>query len=364
MKERHDRTQRKGELILAELRSLVSQLPPGSCLPSENAMAVRFKAARMTATCAFRKLEEENLIERRRGNGSFVKGRRVVTFLLPSPGFLSLYGHNEGIARLELEGIRRAASEYGLEARSIIFSMVNQDGMLNVREIEQLDSSSLVIVSPWYAQCFRILSEHRCRVAWISTQSTFTGYRSYMEDWFKMEANRRKAIRGIIRLLYQAGCRRVALASPHINSRERRKNGVYQKREPEYDDLQLMTLKLPYTKECNSAESGIQLRKALLKAHLRYHFDGLILDSSLLFTGRNIHEFCGLPENIHIFGINIPPEQCRLDEPFPISYAPYEQMAHDAVELLLTSSRKGKCQKYDYLTQNTELLSTHRTEKQ
>lgn len=357
MQEGNNRKARKQETILRELRHLASHLPPGSCLPSENAMAVRFNAARMTVSRAYKRLETENLIERRRGSGSYVKGKRIITFLLPSPGFLSLLGHNEGIARLELEGIRRAAAEHDLEVRTLIYSNINQPGMVNIQQLEKLDTSSLVVVSPWYLDCFRTLCERRCRVAWISTQAIFRGCHRFMQDWFKLEADRRDAMRRIIRLLYQAGCRRIALASPHITGRDRSKNSIYRHRKTEYEDLRLMSIRLPYTRECNSDDAGEMLRAALEKAYQQHRFDGLVLDTPLFLEGRSIHDFCALPESVRIFGINLLPEQCRLEMPFPTAIAPYETLAHDAVEMMLGSSRKGASRKYDYLFLNVNLLS-------
>ena len=356
MNERKSRRQWKRELIMNELRQLVVQLPPGSCLPSENAMAARFKTARMTASLAFQMLEKENLIERHRGSGSFVKGKRTITFLLPTSGFLSLFGHDEGIIRMQLEGIRRAACEHGLTVETMVASSVNRPEMINVRQLEHLDSSSMVIVSPWYVHCFRILLEHRCRVAWITNQSSFNGYHSYIRDWFKLEADRLDAMREIIRYLYQAGSRKIALASAHISGRVRRKNGICKKRKPEYDDLQLISIKLPYSAKNTFDDSRDLLKKALQNAHRRYCFDGLVLDTSISLTGRNIHEFCGLPQDVQIFGLNIIPEQCRLDEPFAIAFAPYDDIGYDAVETLLNAARKGYKRRYSYIFQNMECL--------
>ena len=55
------------DIILQELRSRIESSLPGTRLPSENALAIKFNTARMTVTRVFRQLEEEGLIERRKG---------------------------------------------------------------------------------------------------------------------------------------------------------------------------------------------------------------------------------------------------------------------------------------------------------
>lgn len=50
---------------------------PGTALPSERELAVTLKLSRMTVRHAFRALEEEELVEPRRGSGTYVKARRL-----------------------------------------------------------------------------------------------------------------------------------------------------------------------------------------------------------------------------------------------------------------------------------------------
>ena len=104
-------TLRLREQIYRELRELSVNSLPGTRLPSENALAAKFKVARMTASWAFRKLEEENLIERKKGCGSFVKGVRTVTYLLPNAEMLTKSGTNAAIHRECMQGVMRGAKK-------------------------------------------------------------------------------------------------------------------------------------------------------------------------------------------------------------------------------------------------------------
>lgn len=51
--------------------------PPGSALPSERELGERLGLSRMTVRRALEELVQANVIEQRRGSGTFVRGRRV-----------------------------------------------------------------------------------------------------------------------------------------------------------------------------------------------------------------------------------------------------------------------------------------------
>jgi GntR family transcriptional regulator len=72
------------EEIAAYLRELVAAREPGDRLPSEAELCERFGVSRMTARHAVQTLEQEHLLHRRRGKGTFVSPRPVPR-LLGSP---------------------------------------------------------------------------------------------------------------------------------------------------------------------------------------------------------------------------------------------------------------------------------------
>ncbi|MGB5187823.1 MAG: GntR family transcriptional regulator [Acidimicrobiia bacterium] len=59
------------------LRELVASAEPGERLPSDAELCERFGVSRMTARQAVMVLANEHLLERKRGSGTFVSGRRV-----------------------------------------------------------------------------------------------------------------------------------------------------------------------------------------------------------------------------------------------------------------------------------------------
>lgn len=345
------------EMILRELRTLVANSLPGTRLPSENAVAARFRTARMTAYWAFRRLAEEGLIERRRGSGTFVKGTRTVTFLLPAPNFIVRRGHNEGIAREQLSGVLRAACELDLRVETLIASTDNDPNRLDYRKLGQLAPDAMVVASPWYANCFPMLSEHRVRAALLSNQSFMRGYETCIRDWFRLEADRMLALKEMAKLLHDAGCRRIAVGSAHISEKEPRYSCVYRKMLAEYPDLTLCRVKLACPDAVSKREARAALRTALRDGFARQNFDALILDTSLVIFGTDIHEFCGLPRSVRIFGINLLPEQLELEEPCAYCRPPFEEMGYDAVKLLAQSARGGLRRQYEYVFHHVEMLT-------
>ncbi len=74
-------TRPKGAQVRAILEGLLASLPPGSELPSERELAVRFGVARMTVRSEIDRLTAEGLTYRLQGRGTFVAQPRVAQAL-------------------------------------------------------------------------------------------------------------------------------------------------------------------------------------------------------------------------------------------------------------------------------------------
>ena len=204
------------EQIYCELRNLAVNSLPGTRLPSENAIAAKFKAARMTVSWAFRKLEEEHLIERRKGCGSFVRGIRTVTYLLPDIAILTSIGANAAVHRECMQGIMHAAKELQLRLETAVINIDNDPQKIDVQQLSTFHSGSMLITMPWFQECFQYLAEHRIRTALISNQNPYYGYKQYTYDWFRLEADRRVAVRKALEMLYGASCRKIAVTNLYL----------------------------------------------------------------------------------------------------------------------------------------------------
>ena len=103
-----DRPAARYEEIADYLRALVAEREPGDRLPSEAELCRRFKVSRMTARQALQTLEQEHLLHRKRGKGTFVSPRPVPRLL--------------GSALSFTENMRRRGMEASSKVLAIEFS--------------------------------------------------------------------------------------------------------------------------------------------------------------------------------------------------------------------------------------------------
>ena len=114
---------------------------------------------------------------------------------------------------------------------------------------------------------------------------------------------------------------------------------------------------LPRHPDYDSCQWRDMLRNYLHAAYEKEQFDALLLNTDNMVFGKNISEYCNLPDSVRIVGINVQPEQLLLETPFPYCHAPFEKLGEDAVELLALSHRQNVCRKHDYIFKNLNLLN-------
>lgn len=342
------------DLIYQELYDLVVNSLPGTRLPSENALAAKFKVARMTVAWAFKKLERENLIERRKGSGSFVKGVRTVTYFLPTMDCLTRQDGNGAIHRQIMQGLMRGAENLQLRFETMVPCLENSRFKYTPRLMTSLNSGSLVVLTYWFGEMFHILAEKRIRTAMVCNQENCRGLKQYMTDWFVCEGKRRFAVRKVLQLLQEKSCRKIAITNLYPEDRHHPITETYLEYIQEKSGMPVI-INLPKLLLAPCQSRSI-LQSHLQAAYEKEKFDALLINTGQMFLGKNINEYCGLPESVRIFGVNIQKEQVLLENPFPYCYAPYEKMGEDAVELLALSARQGVCRQYEYIFENINLL--------
>jgi len=127
--------------IVDELRAeiLGGQRPPGSRMPSENELAVRYQTSRPTVRRALALLKADGLLVTRQGSGAFVRPRSHVRLLVTGANFRKHRG-------LGLPGFNAQALEQGQRPEQRILSVATVDAPAEIAMRLDLDEGSPVVL--------------------------------------------------------------------------------------------------------------------------------------------------------------------------------------------------------------------------
>lgn len=130
------------EEIARHLRTLVAEARPGDRLPSDAELCEQFSVSRMTARHAVEVLANENLIVRRRGQGTFVAARRVPR-LLGSPLSFTESMRRRGLTATSRVLIRAFGSPSPEDAAAL--GIAPQDTVLVLERLRLADGTPMAI---------------------------------------------------------------------------------------------------------------------------------------------------------------------------------------------------------------------------
>ena len=325
------------DIIMQELRQRIESSLPGTRLPSENALALKFNMARMTVTRAFNQLEQEGLIERRKGCGSFVKGMRTVTFFLPYPEFIVEQGCMAETFRTRLHGAIRASQDLRLKLN--IFPVLKEkDSFYSSQVFRDFSPANLVITSSLIPESFQYLFEHKIRTVMFYDKMLSHGEKQYTYDWIIMEKDNAQAISSAMEKLRERNCRKTAAVTFGGNTTV-------------FSDLPQDITVLQPCSNCNTREKQQIFLRDACKQH---GFDGLLLHTDNVICAESVNRYYDLPDDISVIGMDIPQEKRLLEQPFCACESGEGIMGYDAVKYLAESPRMGIRKKYEYFFEDTK----------
>ena len=329
------------DIIMQELRSRIDSSLPGTRLPSENALAIKFNVARMTVTRAFRQLEEEGLIERKKGCGSFVRGMRTVSFFLPYPEFIIEQGYMAEIFRSRLHGAIRASQDMRLKLN--IFPVLKERGAFYSPQVfENFSPANLVITSSVIPECFQFLFEYKIRTVLFNDRAIPYGIKQYTYDWITLEKDMVCAFRNAVEKLRGCGCRKICAVT--CNDRDEIFSGT------DFPDTDVSVFP--------SGSTHAELREFLKSQYSKLHFDRLVLNTPNPVTEKSLNTYCELPEGVKIIGLDISKGRGSEAQYFANALAQDDVMGYDAVKFLAEAPRMGIERKYAYIFENLEKLNS------
>lgn len=335
--------------LYQELHAFVLQSRPGTPLASENALARKYHVARMTTHKVLQRLEEENLVERRQGVGTFVKGKRIVTMLLPCPEYLEepYQPLNEDLI-LQFQGAMKAAMERGMRLETLpVASVNNPDFNLNIIDYEQfsdIGSDSLIVCCPYFCKLYQLFSSRRAKVAIISSQYEHYGYRNYRNEFYTIDADKRGTIRQILDYCHAKGKRRIALAKGNVAEKKYPLNNAYSKWCQEHGMPELF---FSFPKE--NSQSDAFSKGIIADLYEKTQFDALIFQHNGFWNvSGTIQAVLELPPEMLVFGVDFKRYYSPNLAPFPCFTENCFRLGYEAVKILAEAPPQGAVRVFPY----------------
>ena len=331
------RPPRESEKLYDELKTMIAtrRLPPGVQLPSEPELAAKFKTARNTLRRAMRILEEEGVLERHPGKGTFVVSDGEaprINFPIPYPGFGMDWKRSGAQVRELLRGANLAAADMNCRLVTVPVSRKSESAEFDAEALKNVHPCDMVLLaSVWFSPVFEELSRRGCKVAFVHRQSFHVKkYASFMRGWTLLEMNRIDGMRRAVSMLRAAGCGRIALVHPFLDEEEPPVVTGYRRgiagRQEEY------ILNQP-------AESVPQLGDF----YRRSRFDGLVVSGVCfpLWVQGNVNAVLDIPPEVKVILWEADDLLC-LEGAFGKMAFPAIQIGYDAVRMLVSGQAAGK----------------------
>ena len=189
---------------------LKRRLPAGTLLAKREVdLAESLNVSRDTLRHALAMLEEEHLIKRIKGKGSFISEsipRTKITVLMPCAGSVSNYS---GYLAAQFAGAMEEARKHACEIETIPVSPTNDMTDIDWAALFNLNSESRVMLSSfWFRHVFDFLAQSKCRVALIHDDGpqNFPGIK-HIEKWSRLHFKTSEATRSLTEHLFKNGAK-------------------------------------------------------------------------------------------------------------------------------------------------------------
>ena len=332
--------------LLKDLRTLISESRPGRMLPSEWVLARKYHIARNTVAKTLKILVDEGLIERQVGRGTMVKGKSVITFLLPCPDFLSSSSASACIIRERMQGAMTAARERNLGFEMIAVSHSNDPNQIDYALLGHINAGSMMILDEWFRTIFPLFFARQAQVALIGKGVIPYGYAQYAKTWHRLDVDCEQGVTEALNLLVRQGCRKIVLIGSWIKEVRHPIANAYQKYMNEHG-MQAKMFELPEVED--EQPFTLPPADAIRQIYDVSPFDGVLLGCGYYGTNGTIQSVLGLPPHVKVCGIDQEFSSQPYLEHFPYFTAPHAAMGYDAVKIL-ADNPGSQCQfrKYEY----------------
>lgn len=208
------------DILESEIQNRIAV--PGSFLPGERELALRFGVARETIRKVLTHLEARQLITRSHGKGTLVcevpQERNVISFLVPSPDYFTKYLTRDSRIPYVLYSLVEAVSRYGWRVELLPFSSTNRKNDPDPALFSHLNEKSRVFIyDVWFERIFDYMSRRRVKVGLLRISPPTSGVLESASVVAVIDYYR--AVREAMSRFVAAGCRRIGVAGNRIGSR-------------------------------------------------------------------------------------------------------------------------------------------------
>ncbi len=294
-------------------RILSGALAEGSRLPTEKEMARHLGIARETLRGILSLLEEEHLVERIPGKGTFITSRKknddVISFLLPCADILAdrIGYSNSMITRELLCGVITEGAKRNCRVETLALSPSNRNDDVDPRILAHLnDSGRVVIFSLWYRTIFEQLEKSGCRAALLTlgNENDFPPLGHFTDQWLHFQNDVPALLKTADHYLRkECDCKKTAVIDPAFQGLEK---GPF--------DL-MPRFRYPKQYSLWTQKDRENFQAQLAACWKKERFDGLFLKVSELPSvdfSRSLAFNCGLPDSVRIVTSGEGPYNTRL----------------------------------------------------
>lgn len=314
---------------------------PGSFLPNELELAVKYGNARDTLRLALAMLEDDRIIELLKGRGRRVcpagnaPTRPLITFLLPCADFLSetyVFAVAQMTRRI-LKGVSQIAFEYNCRLETVPVSPTNNAHDIDWQRLNFINSDSKILAfGYWYSDLFPLFKKFGCRVAFIENQSYhYKIYADYLKDWAVLTIDRFNAAKAAVGFLAERGCRRIAMVRCDLDKKDHPSLLGYK--------AGLSECGISYAAWLNTlAADDENITGIMADFYKKNKFDAVLLDPYLICRLRTRHSlncYLGFPENVKIMADFESIYNQRVFPSLSSTDFPYEEIGRIAARRLL-----------------------------
>lgn len=315
------------------LTERAAALPEGAKFSTEYELCAEFKVSRMTVNKVINELTVEGRLLRLRPKGTFVRHadtpRQVITYFLPSAGFISEDNASSNVHRRFLNGVFSAAQEYSAFVETSVLPVSTYRGYIDPRLISHLGPESKVFMSTTMARTvFKDIAASKAKVVMVERQEDFLEEeREAMRNWQIFTIDRYQALSHAIEYLYKTGARKMALVAAYLFINNHPYKRAY------HDAMEKLGLPEHLLDIPDHGKAG-DLFSQFVKTH---DFDAILFDPMVFYhiPINTFPEVFSIPKGVRLFGLSDPNMSLNPKIDIPYIQMPLEQIGYDAIRFLL-----------------------------